>query len=102
FFVLSGFLITGILYGTRRSATYMRDFYARRALRIFPLYYGALLVLFVMLPLVASSEVPGLKDVSAHQAWLWTYCTNFGILLKGADHFNNGSILTYHFWSLAA
>ncbi len=94
FFVLSGFLITGILLDARGGQGYFRAFYARRVLRIFPLYYAYLAVLFLVVPRI----LPSLDVKPETQGWLWTYLGNVLFAREGGFH---ASPYTGHFWSLA-
>lgn len=78
FFVLSGFLITGILYDSADRKNRYSVFYRRRALRIFPLYYLVLLLPVLVEPLVRWKLHPAL--------WLWpVYAGNYSRLLWPAD-----------------
>jgi peptidoglycan/LPS O-acetylase OafA/YrhL len=101
FFVLSGFLITGILLDARASGgSYFKAFYARRFLRIFPAYYLFLFVLFVILPNVG--ELRGRADLHAlvsDQIWYWTYTNNIHTSIDLNAHY--GAFTNGHLWSLA-
>jgi peptidoglycan/LPS O-acetylase OafA/YrhL len=71
FFVLSGLLITGILLDTQRSEGYFRNFYARRCLRIWPLYYSALLFMFVIVPILRPSEAHTVFEARSSPWWAY-------------------------------
>jgi peptidoglycan/LPS O-acetylase OafA/YrhL len=109
FFVLSGFLITGILYDTRNTVHRFRNFYVRRTLRIFPLYYAIFFLALLSTPIF-------------HWVWyrgwyLWpVYLGNYarflflGKFLNDQDLFDTlrstlpvtprFALLIGHFWSL--
>jgi peptidoglycan/LPS O-acetylase OafA/YrhL len=94
FFVLSGFLITGILLDARDAAQAVGSarigvlgrFYARRVLRIFPLYYAIILGGLLI-------DIP-----QAREAWAWLlgYSSNFYELVTQRSVGQYG-----HFWTLA-
>ena len=95
FFVLSGFLITGILLRSRpvdlgiSMGTALRVFYARRFLRIFPLYYGVLAICLLF----------GVGPI--HSTWPWhvAYVSNIHYALQGHGDAISDPFL--HLWSLS-
>jgi peptidoglycan/LPS O-acetylase OafA/YrhL len=94
FFVLSGFLITRILLTSKSKnydqpsglKNYLRKFYIRRTLRIFPIYYLSIFVLWL------------LKDPSVQEklGWNLLYASNIYIAI-----YHKWLGVTDHFWSLA-
>ena len=94
FFVLSGFLITGILLDTFKQENYFRNFYLRRILRIFPLYY-AVLLLFTLLAAFGLLKFFEQKSAIAQVSY-WLYLQNWLALLDLAP-----TKIISHFWSLA-
>jgi peptidoglycan/LPS O-acetylase OafA/YrhL len=99
FFVLSGFLITGILVDTRQSKNYFTAFYGRRFLRIFPVYYLTLLVTLVVLPRLLPFSAAASQSMIGDQVYLWCYAIN----IPPFSHlqFFDSSLNFVHFWSLA-
>lgn len=87
FFALSGFLITRILLESLDSPDYFRTFYWRRSLRIFPLYYLVIAIVFL--------GFPGRSG----RAWPWyaMYANNLAPRVSTEI----GGVTLSHFWSLA-
>jgi peptidoglycan/LPS O-acetylase OafA/YrhL len=85
FFVLSGFLITGILIDARGSNRYFRSFYARRTLRIFPLYYLVVFISLIVLPRLPFWYSLLVGDAAPREQWpYWLYLTNVSVAQRGA------------------
>lgn len=110
FFVLSGFLITGILFDTKDDLRRAQKFYIRRALRIFPLYYGVFAALFLMTPVfhwIWSYRLLWLGwilYVGNYLRFLHTYAAAGWMNASDAQLYASGSSLAVnmsHFWSLA-
>jgi peptidoglycan/LPS O-acetylase OafA/YrhL len=96
FFVLSGYLITDILLRAQERKQGLSQFYIRRILRIFPLYYLTLILFLVILPAFSRFQ-PSLQYYTDNQAWLWTYLQNWLYIIKPSG----GTTILHHLWSLA-
>jgi peptidoglycan/LPS O-acetylase OafA/YrhL len=82
FFVLSGFLIGGILLDHRQTSNYFRVFYLRRACRILPLYF-LMLALFVWFRATSLSTLPHFEWLFGHSFPMLSYATFTQNILMG-------------------
>ncbi|UFH53188.1 acyltransferase [Spirosoma sp. KNUC1025] len=97
FFVLSGFLITSILLKQKinsektnwSNVSILKNFYIRRSLRIFPIYYLLIFTLFLIGNKLGA-------DIGEAFFYLLTYTTNIYFYNKQA-----AETIIYHLWSLA-
>ena len=101
FFVLSGFLITGLLLDAKGGPHYYRNFYVRRTLRIFPLYYAFLFFTLRVAPwLWPDTQLAAMARESMagrSEAWYWLYGSN--ILFARDENFGHPNLAVT--WSLA-
>lgn len=91
FFVLSGFLITRILINSKNDRGYFTNFYARRSLRIFPLYFFFLFLYYFAGPWITGSEPTTFNQQIYHWVYLQNFAMTFNWPLAGPGHY----------WSLA-
>jgi peptidoglycan/LPS O-acetylase OafA/YrhL len=112
FFVLSGLLITGILLRTKSQPHYFRNFYARRTLRIFPLYYLivglciAAAALPAILPNMPAGRAGRLGSILTDWPWYAAFASNFFVAMLQNRPLVSGSVNWGHpalgvTWSLA-
>jgi peptidoglycan/LPS O-acetylase OafA/YrhL len=97
FFVLSGFLITGILIDAKESRGYFKNFYARRILRIFPVCYAFLIFMMILARFAwPQLAIAGLGQAAHYWPWWFFYGSNILVARIGWV-----CIAMDQFWSLA-
>lgn len=96
FFVLSGFLITGILIRTRESPHRARNFYVRRVLRIFPAYYFVVIFTFLIYPIFY--EPLREAHLEKEAPYFFVYMQNWWYAFHGSKDSWPG---VHHLWSMA-
>ena len=95
FFVLSGFLITGILWDSFDDPQWWRKFFARRSLRIFPLYYLSLALVLIAAALVHTASA------AWHVMWVPALFLENSPALGGLADTLPSPLGIFHLWSIA-
>jgi peptidoglycan/LPS O-acetylase OafA/YrhL len=99
FFTLSGFLITGILFDTRADSHYFKRFFARRSVRIFPIFYLVFTVFLILTPILHYQWKAG------HLLFLLYFGNLAMVANPSLENINSAthpvfSAHLFHFWSL--
>lgn len=95
FFVLSGFLITDILLNSFGERNYLKNFYVRRILRVFPLYYTSLILFLFIIPKLFTLPIR-IDYFIANQIYFWTFTQNWLLIFHPVP---SQSYLN-HLWSM--
>lgn len=96
FFVLSGYLITDILIHTIGTENFLKNFYVRRSLRVFPLYFTSMILFFIVLPWLIRFPFP-IDYFINNQIYYWTFLQNWLLIL----HPHPTQSYLNHLWSMA-
>jgi peptidoglycan/LPS O-acetylase OafA/YrhL len=97
FFLLTGFLLTGVLLEAQGEPGWIRSFYARRARRLLPLSYATIALVVLAPSLGGVLSGAHLEEIRGHQGWVWLFGVNVFNALRGEWSFS----YLDHFWSLA-
>lgn len=104
FFVLSGFLIGGILLDHRKAENYFKSFYIRRVCRILPLYYSIIIAFVFASRLLSTHEVEEwFKSLFGSGVSIWAYATFTQTIFNAVIH-STGQIIPFWLgptWTLA-
>ena len=99
FFVLSGFLITGILYDTQSDSHFFSRFFGRRSIRIFPIFYSVLIILLLLTPILGYQWRLGYLAFPFYMGnFAMAADSSLKLLQSGAHPAASASLI--HFWSL--
>lgn len=101
FFVLSGFLIAGILYDAKDSPNYYRTFYCRRIFRIFPLYFLWIALFLGGLHFVGPHSADAHRAIFNRDLPVWSYPLFSQNFIMAANHSTFGPAWMKATWSLA-
>lgn len=86
FFALSSFLITGILLDSVDKRGYFKNFWARRSLRVFPLYFAIVIFSLVILPHLDHPKMSNFGRIKGDEWYYWVYLQNIPIAWGGFRH----------------